>query len=38
VLALLLLFSFGTCALLLVIGLFAGCHYSVSGDGRVLRV
>lgn len=31
VLALLLLFSFGTCAFLLVIGLFAGCRYSING-------
>ncbi len=31
VLAPLLLFSFGTCAFLLVIGLFAGCRYSVNG-------
>jgi len=29
-LALLLLFSFGTCALLMVVGLFAGCRYSVT--------
>ena len=28
-----LLCAFRTCALLLVIGLFAGCHYSV-GDGK----
>ena len=33
VLALLLLFSFGTCALLLVGGLLLGCHYSVNGSG-----
>ena len=32
VLAVLLLFSFGTCALLLVAGLFAGCRYSVNGN------
>ena len=31
VLAVLLLFSFGTCALLLVVGLLAGCRYSVNG-------
>lgn len=31
VLALLLLFSFGTCAFLLVVGLFAGCRYSING-------
>ncbi len=31
VLAVLLLFSFGTCALLLVAGLLAGCRYSVNG-------
>jgi len=29
-LALLLLFSFGTCALLMVVGLFAGCRYSIT--------
>ena len=29
-LALLLLFSFGTCAFLMVIGLFAGCRYSLT--------
>ena len=32
VLAVLLLFSFGTCALLLVAGLLAGCRYSVNGN------
>nr|AHF24367.1 ubiquitin-associated- domain-containing protein [uncultured bacterium Contig575] len=31
VLALLLLFSFGTCAFLMVVGLFAGCRYSIDG-------
>lgn len=31
VLAALLLFSFGTCALLLVVGLLAGCRYTVNG-------
>ena len=31
VLAILLLCSFGTCALLLVAGLFLGCRYSVNG-------
>ena len=29
-LALLLLFSFGTCALLMAAGLFAGCRYTVT--------
>lgn len=29
-LALLLLFSFGTCALLMAVGLFAGCRYTVT--------
>ena len=29
-LALLLLFSFGTCAFLMVVGLFAGCRYSLT--------
>lgn len=32
VLAVLLLFSFGTCALLLAVGLFAGCRYSINGN------
>ena len=32
ILALLMLFSFGFCAFLLVIGLFAGCRYSFSGQ------
>ena len=31
VLAALLLFSFGTCAVLLLVGLFLGCRYSVNG-------
>ena len=29
-LALLLLFSFGTCALLMLVGLFAGCRYNIT--------
>lgn len=29
-LALLLLFSFGTCALLMAVGLFAGCRYAIT--------
>ena len=34
-LALLLLFSFGTCALLMVVGLFAGCRYMVTPVAEV---
>ena len=33
-LALLLLFSFGTCAFLMVIGLFAGCRYSLTAAAQ----
>jgi len=33
-LALLLLFSFGTCALLMAVGLFAGCRYTVTATAE----
>ncbi len=36
-LALLLIFSFGTCAFLMVVGLFAGCRYSIGEQGDAAR-
>ena len=33
VLALLLIFSFGTCAFLMAVGLFAGCRYTITDGG-----
>ena len=35
ILALLLLGSFGTCAFLMVVGLFLGCRYTINGIGAV---
>ena len=35
ILVLLLLGSFGTCAFLMVVGLFLGCRYTINGIGAV---